>query len=101
METAPNTPEPTVTITINNQKYTVSAGISVAAAILMSTDNFCFCKSRPQDGIEQQSRGPHCLMGVCFDCLAQINGVPDRQTCLVTVENGMEVSLNNNFSVKG
>ena len=34
---------------------------------------------------------PYCLMGVCFECLMEIDGEPDVQSCLVTVREGMVV----------
>ena len=36
-------------------------------------------------------RAPYCMMGVCFDCLAEIDGVPNRQSCMVTVQPGMRI----------
>jgi len=30
-------------------------------------------------------------MGVCFDCLVEIDGVPNRQGCMTTVQDGMRV----------
>jgi D-hydroxyproline dehydrogenase subunit gamma len=36
-------------------------------------------------------RGPYCGMGVCFECLVTINGVGNRQACLVPVQDGMVV----------
>lgn len=36
-------------------------------------------------------RAPYCMMGVCFECLVEIDGVPNRQACLVEVRDGMEV----------
>lgn len=38
-------------------------------------------------------RAAYCMMGVCFDCLVTIDGIPGRQGCLVAVEDGMRVSL--------
>lgn len=40
-------------------------------------------------------RGPFCMMGVCFDCLVEIDGVPNRQACLTIVRNGMAVARQN------
>ena len=37
------------------------------------------------------SRAPYCMMGVCFDCLVEIDGVPNRQACQVPVAEGMQV----------
>ncbi|MNU05931.1 Hydrogen cyanide synthase subunit HcnA [compost metagenome] len=31
------------------------------------------------------------MMGVCFECLMEIDGEPSRQSCLVTVREGMRV----------
>ena len=31
------------------------------------------------------------MMGVCFDCLAEIDGVPNRQSCMVPVRPGMRI----------
>jgi predicted molibdopterin-dependent oxidoreductase YjgC len=31
------------------------------------------------------------MMGVCFECLVEIDGVPARQSCVVTVHDGMQV----------
>ena len=31
------------------------------------------------------------MMGVCFECLMVIDGVPSRQACMVTVREGMRI----------
>lgn len=36
-------------------------------------------------------RGPFCMMGVCYDCLVQVDGMPGQQACMTLVRNGMEV----------
>lgn len=38
-------------------------------------------------------RGPYCLMGVCFDCLVEIDGIQNRQACQVVVRAGMTVEI--------
>ena len=30
-------------------------------------------------------------MGVCFECLVEIDGVRDRRACLIPIEDGMRV----------
>ena len=32
--------------------------------------------------VTQSKRAPYCMMGVCFDCLAEVDGVASVQTCL-------------------
>lgn len=36
-------------------------------------------------------RAPYCMIGICFDCLAEIDGMPNRQSCMVTVRPGMRI----------
>jgi predicted molibdopterin-dependent oxidoreductase YjgC len=31
------------------------------------------------------------MMGVCFDCLIEIDGVPNRQACLTAAVDGMVI----------
>ncbi|WP_407051587.1 (2Fe-2S)-binding protein [Methyloraptor flagellatus] len=38
-------------------------------------------------------RLPYCMMGVCFDCLVTIDGVGNRQGCLVPVAEGMQIEI--------
>ncbi len=38
-------------------------------------------------------RAPLCLMGVCFDCLVQVDGRANVQACMVKVSAGMKVVL--------
>ena len=38
------------------------------------------------------SRGPYCMMGVCFDCLVEINGLPNQQACMIKAKSGMTVN---------
>ena len=59
---------------------------SVAAAILAAGHGST--RTTPVSG---QQRGPFCMMGVCFECLLEIDDVPNRQGCMVTVEDGMKV----------
>ncbi|PWW01944.1 2Fe-2S iron-sulfur cluster protein [Hoeflea marina] len=38
-----------------------------------------------------EPRAPLCLMGVCFECLIEIDGQKNQQGCLVRVRDGMRV----------
>lgn len=37
-------------------------------------------------------RGPFCMMGACYDCLVEIDGVT-RQACMLQVTEGMEITM--------
>ena len=79
-------PAHAVVITLDDRAVAVPAGISVAAAILMSGDGCA--RTTPVSGAP---RAPYCLMGACFDCLVEIDGVPNRQACMVVVRSAMRV----------
>ena len=36
-------------------------------------------------------RAPYCMMGVCFECLVEIDDVPSQQACLVRPREGMRI----------
>ncbi|MBS0517572.1 MAG: (2Fe-2S)-binding protein [Proteobacteria bacterium] len=77
----------TVTITVDGQPVRARIGDTVAAALLAA--GIDHCRTTPVTGAP---RAPYCLMGVCFDCLVTIDGVGNRQGCLVPVREGMAVA---------
>ena len=38
-----------------------------------------------------EARAPYCMMGVCFECLVEVDGKPSRQACLTVVRDGMVI----------
>ena len=77
---------PIVDVTVEGRTVLVPAGASAAAAVLAA--GFNSIRETPVAGGE---RAPYCMMGVCFDCLAEIDGVPNRQSCMVEVRPGMRI----------
>ncbi len=61
-------------------------GDTVATALLAAGAGAT--RTTPASG---SARGAYCLMGVCFECLVEIDGVPNRQGCMVPVVEGMSV----------
>jgi predicted molibdopterin-dependent oxidoreductase YjgC len=76
----------TVNVTIDGTPARVAAGQSVAAVVL--TQGLPWTRRTPISG---SPRAPLCMMGVCFECLMEIDGVANRQACLVTVAEGMQI----------
>lgn len=75
-----------VAIWFNDQLLTVPDGRSVAAALLAAgVSRF---RATPVSGAP---RAPFCMMGACFECLVEIDGVPSRQACMVEVKAGMRI----------
>lgn len=82
----PNRQGDLVTFTFNGTPLTALMGDTLAAALLAA--GVMRFRTTPVSGAE---RGPYCMMGVCFECLVAINGRGNRQACLTTVEEGMQV----------
>lgn len=79
-------PKSLVTIRIDDLAVPAEAGETVAAVLLRQPD--AWSRLTPISGVQ---RAPYCMMGVCFDCLAEIDGIGSVQTCLTTVRDGMVV----------
>lgn len=76
----------TVTLTLDGAPLTVPAGTTVAAALLLAGVDHT-----RRNAVSGDPRAPYCMMGVCFECLMEIDGQPSTQACLVTVREGMQV----------
>ena len=76
-----------VTVTINGKPFQAPSGCTAAAAVLLAGD--MSTRTTPVTG---EPRAPYCMMGVCFECLMEIDGVPNQQACLVPVADGMRIS---------
>jgi hypothetical protein len=76
-----------LTIYIDDAPAAAEAGESVAAVLLRQAEIWSRTTS-----VTESRRAPYCMMGVCFDCLAEVDGVASVQTCLTTVRDGMRVA---------
>jgi len=75
-----------VPVTVEGRDIRVPEGASAAAAVLLA--GFASIRETPVTGAP---RAPYCMMGVCFDCLAEIDGTANRQSCMVTIQPGMTI----------
>lgn len=75
-----------VTIHVDGAPVQARAGDTVATALFAIG-----VTEIRRSAVSRAPRAPYCLMGVCFECLVEIDGVPDRQACLVSVRDGMTV----------
>ncbi len=78
--------EARITICFEGQTIEVRANDSVAAALIASG-----ITTTRASAVSHSPRGPYCMMGVCFECLVNINGMPNQQACMVTVSEGMQI----------
>jgi len=75
-----------VTITINGVPHKVSAGCSVAAAILNAAEIPFMRQS-----ITGERRSALCGMGTCRECEVRINGVAIVRSCMTRCVDGMRI----------
>jgi Uncharacterized anaerobic dehydrogenase len=78
--------ERAVTVFIDGVPARAEQGESVAAVLLRETPHWS--RTTP---VTQSKRAPYCMMGVCFECLAIVDGVASVQTCLTPVRDGMRI----------
>src|SRR3954449_1199526 len=82
----PDSPAATIAVQVEGRTVRVPEGASAAAAVLLA--GLPNIRETPVTG---SPRAPYCMMGVCFDCLAEIDGVPNRQSCMVAARPGMRI----------
>ena len=77
---------PRTTVIFDGQAFDLTVGIPLASALLAAgVRDF---RNTPVSGAP---RAPYCMMGACYDCLVEIDGVT-RQSCMVSVSEGLVVS---------
>jgi len=75
-------------IEINGREIETRPGQTIAA-VLIATGILTF-----RQLADHEPRGLFCGMGVCFDCLVTVDGIPDQRACMTLVQPGMQISLN-------
>ena len=85
-KTLPDADTATVEVIINGVPFRAPTGCTAAAALLLA--GAISNRTTPVTG---SPRAPYCMMGVCFECLVEIDGMPNQQACLVPVAEGMRI----------
>jgi predicted molibdopterin-dependent oxidoreductase YjgC len=75
-------------IEINGHKVQARSGQTLAATLIAAG---ILALRRTPTG---EPRGIFCGMGVCFDCLVTIDGIPDQRACMILAQPGMKITLN-------
>ncbi len=70
---------------LDGQPVRAYAGETVAA-VLIAEDG-----PRTRRTAGGAARGVYCGMGVCFDCLVVVDGVPNTRACMTLAAEGMRV----------
>ena len=75
-----------VVVHVDGKPVEVSVHDSAAAAAIRA--EIGFTRTSP---ITAEKRAAYCMMGICFECLMVIDGVPSRHACMVPVKAGMRI----------
>jgi len=76
---------PRLTLTLDGNPVTAYDGETVATVLLAEGR----IATRTTPGGEP--RGVFCGMGVCFDCLVVVDGIPNTRACMTKAREGMDV----------
>ncbi|MET4061694.1 putative molibdopterin-dependent oxidoreductase YjgC [Arthrobacter sp. UYP6] len=71
----------------NGRQIPFAPGQTVGAALVANG-----IQSWRETRHEGRPRGLFCGIGVCFDCLVSVDGMPNQRACLVEAADGMQVS---------
>jgi predicted molibdopterin-dependent oxidoreductase YjgC len=81
---------PRAAVTLHVEGQPVQAGEGDTLAVAMLQAGVTVFRETPVSGAP---RGPLCLMGVCFECLVEVDGRANVQACMEPVREGMQVRL--------
>lgn len=76
---------PRVRVSLDGRPLDLPAGMNLAAALLAA--GVGVFRATPVSGAP---RGPYCMMGACFDCLVEVDGVR-VQACMAEVREGLAI----------
>ena len=71
---------------VDGRQIEARAGDTIAAALLAAG-----LASTRETPVSNTPRAPYCMMGVCFECVVTVDGVANRQGCLMPVSDGMVI----------
>jgi predicted molibdopterin-dependent oxidoreductase YjgC len=78
--------EATITIFLDDKPIPARLGETIAACLLRA--GIPYFRTTPVSG---SPRLPFCMIGHCFECLIEIEGVGSRQACILPVRPGMRI----------
>jgi predicted molibdopterin-dependent oxidoreductase YjgC len=75
-----------ITFELDGEIQRGRAGDSIAAAVLC-----CGETEFRRASVSGALRGPYCMMGACFECMVEVDGVANQQACMVPLSDGMKI----------
>jgi predicted molibdopterin-dependent oxidoreductase YjgC len=78
--------EPDVAVSVDGRQVLAFAGETVAAVLLAQGARVFRHTAR-----RGEPRGIFCGIGICYECLVTVDGVPNVRACVTTVRPGMAI----------
>ena len=78
----------TLRVYINQTAVEAYAGETVATLLLANGVRRFRLSTR-----RGEARGLFCGMGICYECLVTINGVPNQRACVTPIADGMKIEV--------
>ncbi|WP_299951218.1 (2Fe-2S)-binding protein [uncultured Ruegeria sp.] len=76
-----------ITLSVNGRSVKARKGQSVWSAMAVASEVVT-----RKAALSGNARSAYCAMGVCFECMVEIDGLANQQACLSRVAEGMNVS---------
>jgi predicted molibdopterin-dependent oxidoreductase YjgC len=76
-----------INATFNDRPLTAENGTTVGAALM--ANGVTSWRTTRKEG---RPRGLFCGIGVCFDCLVEVDGEPNQRACMVRLTDGMRIN---------
>ncbi len=78
-----------VFISVNGKRIAAYEGETLISVLIASG-----IKKMRKSSVLNEPRGGLCGMGVCYDCLITLDGVPNVRACMSYIKSGMEINTN-------
>ncbi len=75
-----------LTVLVNGKPVTAYEGETVAAVLLV--EGFRAFRHMPASA---EPRGLYCGMGICYECLVTVDGMPNVRACVTSLRDGMTI----------
>lgn len=75
-----------ITVYVDGKPIKMQPYDTASAAVLAS--ELHYGRTTPISG---SARAPYCMMGICFECLLEIDGLQNVQGCMTQVKEGMKI----------
>ena len=87
------TEQATLMFTFEGETLQARAGDTVASALAAAG-----IRHLRDSAVSGEPRGIYCMMGACFECLVEVDGMPNRQACMTPVSEGLVVKRQPSFA---